>query len=336
MAVVGYWETLAEAEKLVQSPLYAGVVQELWKEGDLNQFLPLVGINSPSVLYNRQDTYPTGTFLTYHEKITPTNNQTYGTQQEAVIKQLVMPKLEDKFMRDTFRNPNDMTAQMLKEMAQGMKWTMEDAHIYGNTTTNSKEYNGLHALIDSSMVINQGSGSTGDALSFMNVRKLFDSVKPKPDLFICTHEVARRLDAAGHLGITTGGTNTVYPGGISLGSLNPTNMGGRISSLLGVPLLRSDFLTQTETISGGDYSAKTGGATSSIFAIKFGHFMEGGLCMVAIADTIGPDFNKMEIIDPHPDYNAVEYRLLSYLCLALGSTKALGCIDGITDAEVVA
>lgn len=336
MAVVGYWETLAEAQKLVQSPLYAGVVQELWKEGDLNQFLPVVGINAPSVKYNRQETYPTGTFLTYNEKIVPTDNQTYGTQQEATIKQLVMAKNEDKFLRDTFKNPNDMTAQMLKEMAEGMKWTMEDKHVYGSNSSNSKEYDGIHALTNSSMMIHQGSGSTGAALSFMNVRKLYDSIKPKPDLFLCTHETARRLDAAGHLGITTGGTNTVYPGGISLGSLNPTNMGGRISSLLGVPLLRSDFLTQTETISGGAYSAKTGGATSSLFAIRFGHFAEGGLCMVVIADTIGPDFNKMEIIDPHPDYNAVQYRLLSYLCLALGSTKALGRIDGITDAEVVA
>ena len=58
MAIVGHFESLAEAVKLVQSELLAGVVQETFEEGQLLRYLPVTTIDSKSLLYNRESTLP--------------------------------------------------------------------------------------------------------------------------------------------------------------------------------------------------------------------------------------------------------------------------------------
>jgi len=46
MPIVGHWANLAEAQKLVQSKLLAGVVQEVIEEGQLLPMLPVFAICS--------------------------------------------------------------------------------------------------------------------------------------------------------------------------------------------------------------------------------------------------------------------------------------------------
>ena len=59
MAIVGHWASLSEAQKLVQSKLLKGVVAEIIETGSLLPELPVMGISSESILYNRENTIPT-------------------------------------------------------------------------------------------------------------------------------------------------------------------------------------------------------------------------------------------------------------------------------------
>ena len=156
-----------------------------------------------------------------------------------------------------------------------------------------------------------------------NLDKLIDSVKPRPTLLLMSFELLRRLSAVGR-----GGTSS-YPV-IQM----PESPGGDIQPMItayrGIPIQRSDYMLQTETISGGDYDARTGGATSSIIAIRFGEIDDGAVSLV----TGNPAFELREW-DHLENKDAGRIRLVWYLALANGSTKSLGIIDGITDVSVV-
>ena len=98
----------------------------------------------------------------------------------------------------------------------------------------------------------------------------------------------------------------------------------------GVRIVRTDYLTQTELSASSKFSAKTGGYTSSIFAIRFGAVEEGGLCLV----TGSPMFDLTEFPDLE-DKDAERFRLKWYVNQALGSSKAIARIDGILDTAIV-
>ena len=95
----------------------------------------------------------------------------------------------------------------------------------------------------------------------------------------------------------------------------------------GIPLITSDFLVDTETIASGRFSAKTAGASSSIFAIKAGEGLLAGLTNGGVSVV---DIGELETKD------AYRYRVRWYVALALFSALAIARIDGISSGDVVA
>ena len=95
----------------------------------------------------------------------------------------------------------------------------------------------------------------------------------------------------------------------------------------GIPVLESDFMVDTETISSAAYSAKTGGTSTSIFAVKVG---EGRLAGITNGGIQVENVGALETKD------ARRWRCKWYVALALFSTLALARIDGISSGDVVA
>jgi len=91
----------------------------------------------------------------------------------------------------------------------------------------------------------------------------------------------------------------------------------------GVPMLMNDWILQTESISSADYSAKTGGTATSIFAVKLGEKLLAGCQNGGI--TI-KDLGDLETKD------ATRVRIKWYVSMALFNTLAIARYDGITDA----
>jgi hypothetical protein len=92
-------------------------------------------------------------------------------------------------------------------------------------------------------------------------------------------------------------------------------------------VLESDFMVDTEAISSATYNAKTGGATSSIFAVRVGEGELAGLTNGGI---------QVEEVGALETKDARRWRCKWYVSLALFSTLALGRLDGISSADVVA
>jgi hypothetical protein len=107
----------------------------------------------------------------------------------------------------------------------------------------------------------------------------------------------------------------------------PGDFGRRVMLYDGVPVFESDFLTDTESITGGAFSGKTGGTGSSIFAVKAGEGLLAGLTNGGI---------QVENVGPLETKDARRWRCKWYVGLAMFSTLAVARLDGISGGDVVA
>ena len=103
--------------------------------------------------------------------------------------------------------------------------------------------------------------------------------------------------------------------------------GQRVMFYDGIPVLESDFMVDTEAIASGAFSAKTGGASSSVFAVKAGEGQLAGLTNGGI---------QVEEVGALEAKDAWRWRCKWYVSLALFSTLALSRLDGVSAADVVA
>ena len=329
MAIVGHFASLAEAQKLVQSKLLAGVVQEVYEEGQLLQKLPVLTIDSKSILYNREKTLPSADFYNIHDPIPWNADVDYATQVEVALKIIARQDVLDNFMMKTYKNPNDYRAIILSELRKGCMRTMEDKFIYGAIATDAKEFDGLNVLCPPTaggdfvgeQDLDEGGNAAG--LTVTHLLQLIDTCKPKPDVLLMTRTMRN--------GITK---FTMSKSGAIIYAAQLDQFGRRVESIDGIPILVSDYLSDNEV----DNTGVKGSAThlSSIYAIRFGQVEDGGLCLCTGGDTGGVDFFKMTELSALEDYLAAGIRLEAYASLALGSTKAIARIHSIDQNEDVA
>lgn len=323
MAVIGAWDSLAEAAKITQSVLLSGIVQEVYNIGQLWPKMPVKQLDGYSLLYNREVLPGEGSFVDIGEEIASDADLSY-TRVEVFLKRYIKQNDLDQFISDTYTDHNDPEAMALMQVAKGVTEGLESQLLYSSATVNAKAFDSLHTLVSSAQMIHQGSSSTGAALSMANLDSLLDLVRPNADFILMNRNLWRRLSAAAR-----GGT-TSFPLIWTTTDMQ-TGLGRRVAYYGGVEIIVSDYITQTETIATSAYSAKTGGATTSIFAGRFGQIEDGGLCILMGSPLMRPV--RIPVLE---DKDAARYRLVTYAAPALGSTKALAVIDGITDVAVVA
>lgn len=334
MAIVGHWESLAEAQKLVQSKLLAGVVQETYEEGQLLKELPVFSIDSKSILYNREKTLPSAAFYDIHEQIPWVADVDYTAQKEVTLKRVARQDVLDKFMMDTYKDPNDYRTIVLSGLRKGCMRTIEDKIIYGDIDNDAAEFDGISQLFDTDAVGSelftaatnlQMYDNGGNAVSMTVMRQLVDTVRPKPDLLLMTRTMRNMFSAAS------------FEAGVVLANAKPTGMisygknefGTRIDYFDGIRILVSDYLFSEVNDTGIKAPAYT--QLVSIYAIRFGQIMDGGLCLCIGGNTGGPEFFMMRELEALEDYDASGMRLTAYCALALGSTKALARITTIDE-----
>lgn len=324
MAVIGFFDSLTEAQELVTDRMIAGIIAEIIEEGQLIPRLPVMQLDAKTLIFNREETLPSADFYSIHEDI-PAQAQATVAPATAELKRCIGQWDLDNFIVDTYRDPNDIRAQAISLARKGVMRTVEDKLIYGDATTYPKEFNGLHNLVATAMKLSQGptGGAVGDALSLDNLDQLVDLVKPQPTFLLMTFAIFRRLQQVGR------GVIGQYPIVGQTGSLG-SDPAPTFSTYRGIPIIRSDYLSQVETITTGVYAAKTGGLTSSIFAIRTGSVEEGGLTLI----TGNPMFDMKEIVLEDKDANRI--RVVWYITQANGSTKSIARLDGVNDVAVAA
>ncbi len=330
--IIGSFDSLTEAQKLTQSVLLAGVLETMIKEGALLPKLPIHRVMGLSLTYNREVfAVPTGLFKEPTSERVWVEDITY-TQVTEELEYFDRNRVINRYMARNWANINDFEATVMKQMVKEITYFLEDRLIYANHTTDSKEPDGLHVLANATAAqhIHQGGASAGAALSIMNLRKLVDLVKPRPDLLLMNYNIWRRISAA----LQEAGTASFA--GMGQFSWDKNEMGARVLFFDGVPILATDWITQEETVSSYAYGAKTGGAATSIFAIRKGLLTDGGFCILVGAESAGGELWEVKRIEELESHYGTGLMFRGSLCPALGSVKALAMIDGITDVAVVA
>lgn len=306
--------TLTEAAKFTVNMVKRGVLETIIKDSPVMQRLPFIDVVGNAYQYLQENTLGSGTFYDPGEvwtEQTPT-----FTQKTAGIKIMGGDADIDEFLKATRSDKTDLESSTIQKKAKGVRFTFLDRFYYGNSSTNSKEFDGMHVLIPSGQQLHAGSGSTGGALGVAaHLDPVFDLIRDgDADLLIVTREIRRRISQYIRAN-----------GGLYQAEFN--EVGQTVRSWNDTPVVIDDMLTQTETLSSGAYSAKTGGATSTLFLLRFGNEDVLGL------QNGGLSVRKLGTLETK---DAQRWRIRWYVGLALMRDISAALIDGVTNAAVTA
>lgn len=300
--------------------------------------LPVFAINSKSIIYNRETTPPSAAFYDIHEQIPWTADVTQS-QITVELKRTARADILDRFMMDTYKDPNDYRTIVLSQLRKGCMRTIEDKFIYGDIDNDAAEYDGIGHLFVTDAADADDWGVTaghdaqlfdeGDAaVSMVHMREMIDRVRPRPDIILMSRTMHNHFSAAAF----EKGVDTNVPGGII--TMTKNEFGYRVPFFDGVRIVISDYLLD-EVDNTGDKDSGNDSLIQSIYAIRFGQIMDGGLCLCIGGRTGGPEFFHVTELDELEDYDASGIRLTAYCSLALGGSKSLARIHSIDTALAV-
>ena len=339
----GYFDNLAEAQKLTQELIVPGVIQEDIRRGGLLTQFPIWQFVGKNAAWNRQSSQPTASVTTIGAGLVWTSDTTYA-KQTVDLKEIYKQTKLDNFVRSTYGTFNNYAAIQIAGDQEAMVNTLEDLFLYGDVTFSSGEleFDGLHALARNSR---QSLGATAGSLdidegqaglSLANMRALERHMKAGIDFWLFPYEIAERLDAY----VQENGVSTFLASQINI---TMDDLGKQVAKWNMVPIFRSDYLVaeQLDTGEGSNARAKhtSGDAQFSVFAVKMGQVAQGdpGCTLLLGGDQINPGqpwmftpFEKLEGSD------ARGIRHVTYAAIADGSSMALGRIYDIENVAIVA
>lgn len=294
----------AEAEKLSNNDLEAGIIEEIIDRDDLFAILPFMGVNGKAYVYDRENALPTANFLDPNDVIT----EGAGTFTEVVskLRVLIGDVDVDKFLQQTMSDTNDQQAIQISQKAKALSRLFQKTLVTGDATIDPKSFDGMTVLSTAPQTI--VAGTNGAPLTLSMLDELIDLVPNGPDALFMQSGTIRAFRA---LLRAAGGTTAAE---IMMPAFDKPMLMHN-----GVPILRNEFMSKVEV-------QGTNPATCSIFAARLNevdglHGIYGGNNAGIVAEDVGTVQNK----------DANRMRLKWYVGLALKSTKSLARIRGITN-----
>ncbi len=303
--------TLAEASKLSNDVLLQGVVETIVKDSPILRRLPFIEIVGNGLTYNQEKTLPSIDFYdvgdTWDES-TPTFEQI-----TANLKIMGGDSDVDNFLKATRSNVQDLETAVIELKAKALQDKFEDTFIYGDSSVNAKQFDGLKTLVDTATASDQviAMGDTGATLTLNKLDELIDAVKGgKPDMLLMSRRTRRKINA---LGRAAGG----------MMDTDRDTWGNFVQLWDGIPIGVNDWILDTHVLVDGLETATTGDTCSTIYAIQFG---EGGLCGLT-----SPGFLQAEPIGSLENKDASRTRVKWYVSLALFSAIKAAALIGVQD-----
>jgi hypothetical protein len=303
--------TLAEAAKLSNDMLLQGVVETIIKDSPVLQRLPFIEIVGNGLTYNQENTLPNIDF--YDVGDTWTESTPTFTQVTANLKIMGGDADVDNFLKTTRSNIQDLQAAVIELKAKALRDKFDTTFIYGNSSTNAKEFDGLKKLINTGTAGPQliAMGATGATLTLDKLDQLIDAVKGgKPDMLLMSRRSRRKI-------------NTLIRAAGSILQNDRDQWGNFVQLWDGVPIGVNDYILDTHVVSGSVETATTGGTCSTIYAVQLG---EGALCGLT-----SPGHLQAEPIGSLENKDATRTRVKWYVSLALFSAVKAAALIGVQD-----
>ena len=305
--------TLVEANKLSNDVLDKGIIETIVRDSPVFHRLKFMEISGNGFTYNRENTEPGAAFYDVGD-VWVESTGTY-TSVTAQLRILGGDADVDNFLQKTRSDTNDQRQIVLTQKLEKIRDTYLDSFYYGDNAVNSKEFSGLHALLTSTVynTVHAGAG-TGTALSIDKLREAIDLIKGRrPDLIISSKKMRRLV--------------TTYLESVGSGfPADRDDFGMRVRFFDEIPWAVDDNIVDTETAASGAYSAKTGGANTSIFILRFDPLGVMGLQSGGIQRELKLNLESKD---------ASRIRIKWYCSLMMKSLIACAKVDGAATGSAV-
>ena len=292
--------TLAEAAKLSNDVLLAGVIETVIEESPVPRSMPFIEIVGNGLTYNQQNVAPTAAFMAVGEawaESTPT-----FTQKTSSLKIMGGDADIDNYLATTRSNVQDLEAAVVQLKARAVQRLFDDTFITGDAGLDPDAFDGLDRLCIAGQTVSMGTN--GGSLTLEKLDELVDAVKGgKPHMLILNRRARRKLNSLAR----------------TAGSILETDRDefGRMTEYYdGIPVGISDFIPN-------DYVVGTEIDCTTIFALQYG---EDG-----VAGLTAPGGLTVERVGSLESKDATRVRVKWYTSLALFNTSRLAKLTGVRD-----
>lgn len=287
----------AEAEKLSNNQLVAGVITEIIDRDDLFAILPFTRVNGKAYVYNRENTLATADWLDPNEEVK--ESASTFTEVTTNLRILAGDVDVDKFLMATMGDTNSQLAIQLSAKAKALGREFRKVLATGDHSQNSKQFDGVAKLVATTQKID----AEKKPLTFAMLDELLDMVPLGADCIMMRSGTYR---AYLQLLRATSGTNAPL--------VMMENFGRPMLTHNGVPIIVNDFIAKTDN----------SGDVCEIYAMRLNetdglHGLFGGSNAGIVVENLGTVQNK----------DAVRTRMKWYCGLALKSTKSLAALTNI-------
>lgn len=308
--------TLLEAAKQETGDVYKSGVIELYAgSSSILMNLPFENIAGNAMKYNREQSLPGVGFRGVNEAYTPSTGILNPLTEALVI---AGGELDvDKFIVDTMGAGQRTSHEAMKIRALSLAWTRK--FIKGDTASDPREFDGLQVRTVGNQLIPAGSTTGGTPLSLELLDEAIDQTL-NPTHMIMSKAMARKFSAAGRLTSVSGNIN-----------YSPDQLGRRIMSYNGIPILTVDLDNAGNRILGFDEVSYTGGAWggtatgTSIYIVSI-----GGDSLTGIQNG-GIDVRDLGELQTAPVYRT---RIEWYNGLAVFNGRAVTRLGSISNAAI--
>lgn len=290
--------TLAEAAKLSNDTLLAGVIETIAQESPVLQRLPFIEIVGNGLTYNRENAAPSADFYDVGDdwdESTPT-----FTQATATLKILGGDADIDNFLKSTRSNLQDLEAAVVQLKSKAVQSLFDDTFVNGDDSVNAKSFDGIDVLCGGPQTVSMGDD--GATLSLEKLDELIDRVRGgKPDLLLMSRRSRRTLN---ELARESGGFLEA----------DRDEFGEMVQFYDGIPIGLNDFISDEQEVGENE-------DCSTIYAMQFG---EG-----ALSGLTAPGGLTVERVGSLETKDASRIRVKWYTGLALFNTVKLAKLVGV-------
>ena len=291
--------TLTEGAKLSNDVLLEGVIETVIYDSPILQRLPFIEIVGNGLTYNREKLSASAAFYSVGDtwsEDTPT-----FTQITTALTILGGDADIDNYIARTRNNVQDIEAAVVALKAKSVQQKFDDTFINGDTSSDSKSFEGLDELCASGQTVSMGTN--GATLTLDKLDELIDTVRGgKPEMLLMSRRTRRALNK---LARASGGGIVEH---------DRDEFGRMVDFYDGIPIGVNDHIADDET-------AGTSEDASTIYALQFG---EG-----AVAGLTAPGGLTIERVGALETKDATRVRVKWYVAVALFNELKLAKLSGV-------
>jgi len=245
-------QTLAEAAKLINDELVAGIAEDIITTNPSWNVIPWMGFDGQAVIYNRENALGDSQHLAVGGTITAKAAMTTTQVTYTPTTTIGDAELNGLVAATSSSAGVDQMATEVSSKAKSVGRLLQTGLASGDGT--GANMNSLHTLCDASQYT---AASAGQALTLELLDSLLDLVKAKDGQVDYIMAPGKLIRAYKTLVRSLGGVaeNVAYT--------MPNGQTRNVSAYEDIPMFQNDYLSVTETANG---AALTGGALSSMYA----------------------------------------------------------------------